>query len=171
MENDAAAANHGTQTATHQQRPGTLTSGHRLAPGKPFVPQGWHLSEHAQLQATKHTANKKQQQQQQQQQRKQQQLGRERQYAPAPGGRQGPCGPAPIERQRPCGIASAGRDGQHASASTGNKGQYGSAPAGWTQPSEMMIPRAGIFYCSSFCTTPGLPKHSEPAASAPLPAL
>jgi len=40
-------------------------------------------------------------------------------------------------------------------------GQHGLAPKNWTTPSQMMLPRAGIFYCSSFFAVPGLPKHSE----------
>ena len=40
-------------------------------------------------------------------------------------------------------------------------GQHGLAPKNWVTPSQMMLHRAGIFYCSSFFAVPGLPKHSE----------
>ena len=39
--------------------------------------------------------------------------------------------------------------------------QHMKAPANWQRPSDTIIPRASIFYCSSFCSEPGLPKHSK----------
>ena len=46
-------------------------------------------------------------------------------------------------------------------------GRHGLAPKSCVTPSQMMIPRAGIFYCSSFCAVSGLPKHSESIAAFP----
>ena len=40
-------------------------------------------------------------------------------------------------------------------------GQHGAAPKGWVLPSQMLLPRAALFYCSSFSASCGLPKHSE----------
>lgn len=39
--------------------------------------------------------------------------------------------------------------------------QHGVSPVGWTSPSQMILPRAGIFYCGSFSNSCGLPKQSE----------
>ena len=39
--------------------------------------------------------------------------------------------------------------------------QHGRTPKGWSMPSQLLLPRAGIFYCSSFPASCGLPKHSE----------
>lgn len=39
--------------------------------------------------------------------------------------------------------------------------QHAKAPANWQSLSDVIIPRASIFYCSSFCSEPGLPKHSK----------
>lgn len=53
----------------------------------------------------------------------------------------------------------AGSDGQSMQDKATQK--HGRAPANWQSPSEMLIPRASIFYCSSFSMSPGLPQHSE----------
>ena len=39
--------------------------------------------------------------------------------------------------------------------------QHGASPMGWIPPAQMILPRAGIFYCGSFASSCGLPKHSE----------
>ena len=39
--------------------------------------------------------------------------------------------------------------------------QHGAAPTSWVPPAQMILPRAGVFYCGSFSASCGLPKHSE----------
>ena len=53
----------------------------------------------------------------------------------------------------------AGPDGQSLEDKAAEK--HGRVPANWQRPSDMLIPRASIFYCSSFSISPGLPQHSE----------
>lgn len=137
LENNAAAANFASQLKPSQQSSGALTGPECPAPLG--TSQASLAAEHRQLHPTgAHTREVHQQKPPHQQQLVSSMLDSQLK----------PCNKSQLQQ------------------ATSREGRHAQAPRGWTQPSERMLPRAGIFYCNSFCAVPGLPKQSEHAPEA-----